>query len=87
MYKVITSWEPYKAKDVHELHEDALKEAHERAAKDHYEDRTFYVMEIHDAVQGEKQDLPTVGVQVNVETAEALFGKSDGDEAPLQIED
>ncbi len=87
MYKVISHWDGYKKKDLHEFHEDALKEAHEKASKDHYEDRTWYVMEIHDVIQNERQPLPTVGVKVNVETAKALFGESDGDATTLQIED
>ncbi len=87
MYKVISSWESWKAKDMFEFHEDAVKKAHDRASKDYHESRTFYVVEVMDAIQAERDALPTIGVEVNNATKEALFGESDGDEAVLQIED
>ena len=86
MYKVVSSWGNWKTEDMFEFHEDALKKAHERAAKDHFEERTFYVVEIHDAVKPERQDMPTLGVEVNSATQKALFGESDGDAALLSDE-
>lgn len=87
MYKVVSSWEAWKDKEVHEFHEDALKEAHKRSSNDHHEDRTFYVVEVMDAVQHQREPLPTVGVEVNNETAKALFSKGDDKANALSLDD